>query len=84
MVLLSKTHYFRSYLPENTANYTTIHSAFDRLGQYFPLDVDHNKIPFEQDITIYQRTKVSRYNIIYLRGLSKNKLSYFFVFHFWH
>ena len=49
----------RKYLPKSEASYTEIHRVFRELGKHFPLDIRGEKIPFENDITIYNRTKVS-------------------------
>ena len=48
----------RSFFPANDANYTVVHQLYQDLGSFFPLDRVEMKIPFEQDITIYNRTKV--------------------------
>ena len=49
----------RKHLPSLGANYTLIHHLFQKYGLQNKLDVDVEKIPYETDITIYNRTKVS-------------------------
>ena len=48
----------RKHLPSTAANYTLIHQIFLRHGMANKLDVDIEKIPYETDITIYNKTKV--------------------------
>ena len=49
-----------SYLPAKEANYSAIHGLFSAFGRRFPLDrsSDATKFPFENDIAIYNRTKL--------------------------
>ncbi len=48
----------RKHLPSIEANYSLIHSIFLDHGKENKLDVDVNKIPFDNDIVIYNKTKV--------------------------
>ena len=48
----------RKHLPSTAANYTLIHQIFLQHGIANKLDVDVEKIPYETDITIYNKTKV--------------------------
>ena len=48
----------RARLPEVAANYTLINQLFIQYGEENKLDVDVEKIPYETDITIYNKTKV--------------------------
>ena len=48
----------RKHLPNKEANYTLIHQLFLDHGIKHKLDVDVEKIPYETDITIYNKTKV--------------------------
>lgn len=54
----------RVFLPQDSANYTMIHRIFQEQGHRFPLDASHagekslERIPFDTEITIYNRTKV--------------------------
>ena len=48
----------RKHLQDIAANYTLIHQIFLRHGIANKLDVDVEKIPYETDITIYNKTKV--------------------------
>lgn len=52
----------RKHLPSTAANYTLIHQIFLRHGMANKLDVDIEKIPYETDITIYNKTKVKFLN----------------------
>ena len=51
----------RKHLPSNAANYTLIHQIFLRHGLANKLDVDVEKIPYETDITIYNKTKEGKF-----------------------
>ena len=48
----------RKHLPNLAANFTLIHQIFARHGISNKLDGDEEKIPYETDITIYNKTKV--------------------------
>ena len=48
----------RKHLPSLAANFTLIHQIFARHGISNKLDGDEEKIPYETDITIYNKTKV--------------------------
>lgn len=50
----------RKYLPNKGANYTYINHLFLKHGLRHKLDEDVEKIPYETDITIYNKTKVMR------------------------
>ena len=54
----------RKHLPSTAANYTLIHQIFLRHGMANKLDVDIEKIPYETDITIYNKTKVKLWNFV--------------------
>ena len=54
----------RRLLPVKAANYTLIHHIFLRHGISNKLDVDVEKIPYETDITIYNKTKVFFQNFV--------------------
>ena len=60
----------RKHLPNTAANYTLIHQIFLRHGMANKLDVDIEKIPYETDITIYNKTKVKFLNF-WFRGCSQ-------------
>lgn len=49
----------RKMLPGKNANFTLINQLFLDFGIKNKLDVDVERIPFETDITIYNKTKVS-------------------------
>ena len=49
----------RKHLPSIAANYTLIHQIFLHHGITNKLDIDEEKIPYETDITIYNKTKVN-------------------------
>jgi hypothetical protein len=49
----------RVFLPTHSANYTVIHGLFQKYGRMFAMDRSGDKIPFDTDITIYNRTKAS-------------------------
>ena len=51
----------RKHLPSLAANFTLIHQIFARHGISNKLDSDEEKIPYETDITIYNKTKVGIY-----------------------
>ena len=48
----------RKHLPSIAANYTLIHQIFQHHGITNKLDTNEDKIPYETDITIYNKTKV--------------------------
>ncbi len=48
----------RPRLPASEVNYTTLSNVFHDSGRRFPLDRNVGKIPFDTDITIYNKTKV--------------------------
>lgn len=50
----------RKHLPAQGANYTLIHQLFLSHGMANKLDVDVEKIPYETDIIIYNKTKVGQ------------------------
>ena len=50
----------RKMLPGKNANFTLINQLFLDFGIKNKLDVDVERIPFETDITIYNKTKVSK------------------------
>ena len=52
----------RKHLPSLAANFTLIHQIFARHGISNKLDGDEEKIPYETDITIYNKTKVRSEN----------------------
>ena len=54
----------RKHLPSIAANYTLIHQIFQHHGITNKLDTNEDKIPYETDITIYNKTKVKRFEII--------------------
>jgi hypothetical protein len=49
----------QKHLPKIDANYTLIHEIFQQFGLANKMEVDVDKIPYETDITIYNKTKVS-------------------------
>ena len=61
----------RKHLPSTAANYTLIHQIFLRHGMANKLDVDIEKIPYETDITIYNKTKVLKFLNFWFRGRSQ-------------
>ena len=54
----------RAHLPDTEANYTVIHRVFQDHGFKYPLDAYYSRersmerIPYDTEITIYNRTKV--------------------------
>ena len=53
----------RKHLPSIAANYTLIHQIFQHHGITNKLDTNEDKIPYETDITIYNKTKVKTFEI---------------------
>lgn len=53
----------RKHLPSIAANYTLIHQIFQHHGITNKLDTNEDKIPYETDITIYNKTKVKKLEI---------------------
>ena len=62
----------RKHLPSTAANYTLIHQIFLRHGMANKLDVDIEKIPYETDITIYNKTKVKFLNFCLIKKADSN------------
>ena len=60
----------RKHLPSIAANYTLIHQIFQHHGITNKLDTNEDKIPYETDITIYNKTKVKTFEITITDNLS--------------
>ena len=52
-------------------NYTEVNRVFHEHGHRYMLDTDTKKIPYDTDIIIYHKTKVS---IIYIPGFNSIKM----------
>ena len=71
----------RKHLPSIAANYTLIHQIFQHHGITNKLDTNEDKIPYETDITIYNKTKVKKkFEITIIDNLSNLIFAIYYKF----